>query len=276
MPVDRGGAAERLAARRVDAAAAGPGTRLLLVGPVDALHVKGLDEAGRQMDVGMPIPRPGFEHADAGAGVFAQPVGEHAARGARAHDHIVECICHLATLPHLVVQLIGQMRLHRRPLAGDDAVDDGVAQRAVRRDLMIAQDAVLLGAEPLDAAPARVIEKMRAEFNRDAIELFERMVEQQQFALGIDRAALHALGIPGRADLDAPVRRIDIHVGRHARDLAVGIENRPRHHRARRLQPKPAVDLLAHVLGARNGSVPELPELAILHRLGQSVALVLR
>ena len=55
VAVDRGGAAERLAARRVDAAAAGPGTRLLLVGPVDALHVKGLDEAGRQMDVGMPV-----------------------------------------------------------------------------------------------------------------------------------------------------------------------------------------------------------------------------
>ena len=55
VAVDRGRAAERLAARRVDAAAAGPGPGLLLVGPVDALHVKRLDEAGRQMDVGMPV-----------------------------------------------------------------------------------------------------------------------------------------------------------------------------------------------------------------------------
>ncbi len=92
MAVDRGRAAERLAARRVDAAAAGPGTRLLLVGPVHALHMEGLDEAGRQMDVRMPVPRPGFEHADAGAGIFAQPVGEHATRRAGADNHIIESI----------------------------------------------------------------------------------------------------------------------------------------------------------------------------------------
>ena len=55
VAVDRGRAAQRLAARRVDAAAAGPRARLLLVGPVDALHVERLDEAGRQMDVGMPV-----------------------------------------------------------------------------------------------------------------------------------------------------------------------------------------------------------------------------
>ena len=58
VAVDRGRAAERLAARRIDAAAAGPGPRLLLVGPVDALHVEGLDEAGRQMDVGVPVAGP--------------------------------------------------------------------------------------------------------------------------------------------------------------------------------------------------------------------------
>ena len=103
---------------------------------------------------------------------------------------------------------------------------------------MVAQNAVLLGAEPLDAAPALVIEEMRAEFDRDAVELLEGMGQQQQFALGVERAALHALGIPGRADLDAAVGRIDIHVGRHARDLAVGIEHRERQHRARRLQAR--------------------------------------
>ena len=54
-------------------------------------------------------------------------------------------------------------------------------------------------------APALVIEEMGAEFDRDAIELFERMLQQQQFALGVERAALNALGIPGRADLDAAV-----------------------------------------------------------------------
>ena len=96
VTVDRGGAAERLAARCVDAAAAGPGTRLLLVGPVDAAHVEGLDEARRQMDVGMPILRARFEHADAGGCILAQPVGQHASRGTRTHDHIVENIHRLA------------------------------------------------------------------------------------------------------------------------------------------------------------------------------------
>src|SRR5207245_2059024 len=90
VAIDRGGAAEGLAARRVDAAPAGPRTRLLLVGPVDALHVKGLDEAGRQMDVGMPVARPGLEHADAGRKIFAQPVGEHTAGRARAHDDVIK------------------------------------------------------------------------------------------------------------------------------------------------------------------------------------------
>src|SRR5207247_369945 len=37
VTVDRGGAAEGLAARRIDAAAPGPRTRLLLIGPVDTL-----------------------------------------------------------------------------------------------------------------------------------------------------------------------------------------------------------------------------------------------
>src|SRR6202043_921747 len=92
VTVDRGRAAEGLAARRIDAAAAGPRAHLLLVRPVDALHVKGLDKTRRQMDVGMPVAGPGFEHADAGAGILAEPAGEHAARRARAHDHVIECI----------------------------------------------------------------------------------------------------------------------------------------------------------------------------------------
>ncbi len=92
VAVDRGRAAERLAARRVDAAAAGPGPRLLLVGPVDAFHVKGFDESRRQMDVGMPVLRPRFEHADRGGGILAQPVGQHPAGGSRADDHVIECI----------------------------------------------------------------------------------------------------------------------------------------------------------------------------------------
>src|SRR5437868_288840 len=179
MAVDRGRSAERLAARRVDAAAAGPWARLLAVAPVDALHVERLDEAGRQMNVGVPVRRPRFQHTDAARRIFAEPVGEHAACGARADNHIIERFHRLASgaawLPRLFVELIIEMRLHRRPFAGDDAVNHGVAQRAVRCDLMASQNTVLLGAQAFDAAPALVIEEMRAELDRNAIELLEGM-----------------------------------------------------------------------------------------------------
>jgi len=49
------------------------------------------------------------------------------------------------SLPARFDQLKVQMRLHRRPFAGDDAVDAGVAQRAVGRNLMVAKDAILFG-----------------------------------------------------------------------------------------------------------------------------------
>src|ERR1700687_1199790 len=71
----------------------------------------------------------------------------------------------LASLRHLV----SQMRAHRWPLAGYDRVHHRVAQRAIRRDLMVAQDAVLLGAKALDGTAALMIEEVGAEFDRDAV-----------------------------------------------------------------------------------------------------------
>src|SRR3954470_1845417 len=48
------------------------------------------------------------------------------------------------------VQVPAEVGTRRRPLPGDDAEDDGVAQGAVGQDLMAAEDAVLLGAEAGD------------------------------------------------------------------------------------------------------------------------------
>ena len=107
-------------------------------------------------------------------------------------------------------------------------------------------------------------------------ELLEGVRQQQQFALRIERAALHALGVPGGADLDAAVGGIDVHIGRHARDLALGIEHRERQHRAGREQAEPAVDFLFHVFGGRDGGVPELPQLAVAHGFRQSVDVIVR
>src|SRR5207302_446448 len=83
-----------------------------------------------------------------------------------------------------------QMLFHRRPFAFDDAEHDRVAIAPVGSYLMIAQHAVLLRAEAHNRFARGVIEPVRAKLDGDALERFERMREQQQFALGIDRRAL--------------------------------------------------------------------------------------
>src|SRR5437867_8674672 len=98
-----------------------------------------------------------------------------------------------------------EMPLHRRPFAVDDAEYDGVALRAVGHELMVAQDGVLLGAQPRDRLAGRMVEPVRAKLNRDTCELFECVREQHQLAFGVDRGALRAPGLPGVAELEAPV-----------------------------------------------------------------------
>ena len=107
-------------------------------------------------------------------------------------------------------------------------------------------------------------------------ELLEGVRQQQQFALRIERAALHAPGVPGGADLDAAVGGIDVHIGSHAGDLAVGVVHRERQHRAGREQAEAAVDFLFHVFGGRDEGVPELPQLAVADGFDQSVDVIVR
>ena len=86
--VDRRGPAERLAAREIDAAVVEtrlePGAEV----PVRARAVVGR-EGGRDVDEVRRVRRPGLQEQDLHIGVLAQPVGEHAARRARADDHVV-------------------------------------------------------------------------------------------------------------------------------------------------------------------------------------------
>ena len=106
-------------------------------------------------------------------------------------------------------------------------------------------------------------------------ERLEGVGEQHQLALRVDLGALHAPAIPGRADLDAALRRVDVHVGGHADGLARGVvDDGKRKHRALLLQAEPAVDLGAHLLGHRDGRVPEPPQLAVLHGLDEVVAML--
>src|SRR5215831_4636876 len=104
-----------------------------------------------------------------------------------------------------VAELPLKMRLHYRPLAGDDAVDARVADVSVGQDLVAAQNAVKLRAQALNGAPAGMVEKMRAQFHADAIQGVKGVREQKQFALCVERSALHALAVPCAANLHSPV-----------------------------------------------------------------------
>ena len=94
MAVDRARPAERLAARRVDAPAAGPFAGFGGIKPVHRRVRQRLHEAGRDVDEGMAVRRSGLKHADGMDAACGEPGGQHRARRAGADDHIVEAVDH--------------------------------------------------------------------------------------------------------------------------------------------------------------------------------------
>src|SRR5207344_1314813 len=64
------------------------------------------------------------------------------------------------------LELKPQMLPDGRPLALDDAEHDRIAVAAVRGDLVVAQDRILLRAESRDRDARRMVEPVRAEFDR--------------------------------------------------------------------------------------------------------------
>ena len=96
--------------------------------------------------------------------------------------------------------------------------------------------------------------------------------QEQQLALGVERAALHALSIPRRADLDAPIDRIDVHERGHAHGLpGESFNDGKGNHRTLLLQIQAPVDFRLHSIGRGNAGVPQLPKLAVLHGLDHIV-----
>ena len=87
--VDRARAAERAAARAGDAPAGHALLRLHLEVPVEGLVVEQLGEAGRDVDPHRLVARPRLEQQHLDARILGQPVGQHAARRAAAHDDII-------------------------------------------------------------------------------------------------------------------------------------------------------------------------------------------
>src|ERR1700704_6987399 len=92
------------------------------------------------------------------------------------------------------------------------------------------------------------------------------MSQKKQLALSVQGRSLHALAVPGSADLNAPVSFVHSPITRHADYLGgVRISDGKGKHCAFCLAFQPALDLPLHLAGFGNHGIPELPELTILH-----------
>jgi hypothetical protein len=87
--VDRGRAAQHLAAHRLDTAIVEIRFRLGVKAPIVQHVLVHLAHAERNRDERIDVAAAGFEQQYRGVGILAQPIGEHAAGRSRAHDHII-------------------------------------------------------------------------------------------------------------------------------------------------------------------------------------------
>ena len=90
MAVDRARSAENLAPWEFYLAAIDVRTGRGLVAPVEALVVDRLVEAGRHLDPDVVVVAASLDHRDAVLARLGEAIGQYAARGTRAHDHIIE------------------------------------------------------------------------------------------------------------------------------------------------------------------------------------------
>ena len=67
-----------------------------------------------------------------------------------------------------------------------------------------------------------MVEEVRTELHGDHVARFERVPQQQVFALGVECGALYALGLPVRADFDAMMTAVHVQVRCHAGHSAGG------------------------------------------------------
>ena len=175
-----------------------------------------------------------------------------------------------------IIDLEVQMQLHILPFAMDDAVNTGVPQCFLRQgmsvDLMLSQHAIQLGPQALNGAAALVVEHMCAKFHCNAFEFFKRMAQQQTLGFGVQGGALHTVAVPRRANFQAAVGAVDVHVSGHARDLlALGVDDRKGQHEALRLKPESPLNFSGHLVWVRHQGVPKPPKFAVFHRCLQAV-----
>src|SRR5262249_46591309 len=72
------------------------GLRLGEIVPVVGAALQHAAEADRDVDPGIAVPTAGLDHQDGEVALGAKAVGERAARGTGADDHVIECLnsCH--------------------------------------------------------------------------------------------------------------------------------------------------------------------------------------
>src|ERR1700722_12213694 len=113
---------------------------------------------------------------------------------------------------------------------------------------------------------------MRSELDRDTAQRVEGMAEKQKLALRIELRPLDTFPVPGSADFQPAVIRLDVQIIGHPDGLACGVvENRKRKTGALCLREKPLVDEIGHFVGRRNGGVPQPPQLAVAYRFDKVV-----
>ena len=86
------------------------------------------NHAERHMDERAAVRRAGFDQADGDSRVGAQPIGEHAARRARAHNEVVEFV---ATAFHRT--LLTPVAIAGKSLVGLREIRNGRACHVVKR-----------------------------------------------------------------------------------------------------------------------------------------------
>src|SRR2546428_6041829 len=157
-----------------------------------------------------------------------------------------------------------KVMLDVRPLVGEDAVHDRIADRAIAPRPVVPDHPVLLRSQRFDRALRGQVEIVGAQAHDLAAQCLEGVREKQQLAGAIDVAALPALRVPGVADLDAIGGRDDVVITSAADNLAtLQLPHRPRQHFAGPLPLHPFFDLNAGLRGRGHGGEPQFPQSSV-------------
>src|SRR5436190_2501253 len=157
-----------------------------------------------------------------------------------------------------------KVMLDVRPLVGEDAVHDRIADRAIAPRPVVPDHPVLLRSQRFDRALRGQVEIVGAQAHDLAAQCLEGVREKQQLAGAIDVAALPALRVPGVADLDAIGGSDDVVITGAADNLAAfQLAHRPGQHVAAPLPLQRFFDIDAGLRGRGHGGEPQFPQSSV-------------